>query len=101
MIVLLTTKIAPAVEPLRFQSGQEQVITVELFTSQGCSSCPPAEKWFNRFREDSQLWKELIPLAFHVNYWDGLGWKDPFATQVNTDRQYKYRSTERLAWISI
>jgi hypothetical protein len=59
---------------------------VELFTSQGCSSCPPADALVGRLSTDP----DLLVLSFHVNYWDSLGWKDPFASQASTDRQYAY-----------
>lgn len=65
---------------------------IELFTSQGCSSCPPAEAWLNRFVEDPHLWTSVVPIAFHVDYWDNLGWIDPYASKANTERQYRYRS---------
>jgi hypothetical protein len=61
-------------------------VVVELFTSQGCSSCPPADAIAGRLSTDPSV----IVLSFHVNYWDGLGWKDPFASQASTDRQYAY-----------
>lgn len=59
---------------------------VELFTSQGCSSCPPADAFLTELaaRDD------IIAISFHVNYWDYIGWKDPFATEWSTQRQYAY-----------
>ena len=75
-------------EPRIFESGEERVQLLELYTSQGCSSCPPVERWLNGFEIDESLWKEVVPVAFHVDYWDRLGWKDPFASFENTSRQY-------------
>jgi hypothetical protein len=59
---------------------------VELFTSQGCNSCPPADAVLNRLAERS----DVVALSYHVDYWDYLGWKDTLATRGNTDRQYDY-----------
>lgn len=59
---------------------------VELFTSQGCSSCPPADAFLAELAERD----DVIAVAFHVNYWDYIGWKDPFATGWGTERQYGY-----------
>jgi hypothetical protein len=59
---------------------------VELFTSQGCSSCPPADAVAGRLLANPQV----LVLSFHVNYWDDLGWKDPFSSATYTDRQYAY-----------
>jgi hypothetical protein len=59
---------------------------VELFTSQGCSSCPPADALAGRLLGNPQV----LLLSFHVNYWDSLGWKDPFSSISSTDRQYAY-----------
>ena len=64
---------------LSFQSPVEQTTLVELYTSEGCSSCPPAESWLNGLKESPGLWKDFVPLAFHVDYWDDLGWRDPLA----------------------
>ncbi len=61
-------------------------VVVELFTSQGCSSCPPADKILGHLADRD----DVVALGFHVNYWDRLGWPDPFATQAGTDRQYAY-----------
>lgn len=64
-------------------------VVVELFTSQGCSSCPSADRLLSRLGRGE--WKDrIIPLAFHVDYWNYLGWKDPFASQDFTQRQYRY-----------
>ena len=61
-------------------------VVVELFTSQGCSSCPPADRILGRLADR----EDVIALGFHVNYWDRLGWPDPFATEAGTERQYAY-----------
>lgn len=60
---------------------------VELFTSQGCSSCPPADAIV---AELAQTRPDLLPLTFHVTYWNRLGWEDPFSFQAATDRQRRY-----------
>ena len=62
------------------------VALVELYTSQGCSSCPPADQWLSKLRK-AQPNAAVLPLSLHVNYWDYIGWKDPFAQQKFTDRQ--------------
>lgn len=68
------------------QAGERPVV-VELFTSQGCSSCPPAEALFLDLIEAGG---PVLPLAFHVDYWDRLGWKDPYSSGEATDRQRRY-----------
>src|ERR1700722_9292071 len=65
----------------------ERPVVVELFTSQGCSSCPPANAYLN---ELSKGRRDVLALAFHVTYWDRLGWKDPFSMEAATDRQDRY-----------
>src|SRR6516225_2655004 len=65
----------------------ERPVVVELFTSQGCSSCPPANAYLN---ELSKQRRDVLALAFHVTYWDKLGWKDPFSLESATDRQAEY-----------
>ena len=61
-------------------------VVVELFTSQGCNSCPPAEAFLN----DLAKRDDVIALEYHVDYWDYIGWKDPFAKAVYTERQRRY-----------
>ena len=74
-----------------FASGTRQVTVIELFTSQGCSSCPPAEAWLSEFVHDPRLWREIIPVAFHVDYWDNLGWRDAWSKPAHSVRQRRYR----------
>ena len=84
--------------PLRaatFESGDTQVTLLELYTSEGCSSCPPAEARLARLRDDPGLWKMIVPVAFHVDYWDNLGWVDRFASRAFTRRQYDYAALWR------
>ena len=71
-------------------SGSRRVALVELYTSEGCSSCPPAEAWVARLRAHPQLWRAFVPVNFHVDYWDRLGWKDRFASPLFTNRQYRW-----------
>ncbi len=62
------------------------VALVELYTSEGCSSCPPADRWLSRLPSRFPA-EQLVPLALHVDYWDYIGWKDPFAQAQFSDRQ--------------
>lgn len=73
-----------------FESGEKQSTLIELFTSEGCSSCPPAEKWLSALKSNQDLWKKIVPVAFHVDYWDRLGWRDRFAKPEFTSRQQHY-----------
>src|SRR5215469_5114919 len=79
-----------ASEPKTFESSDTQSSLIELFTSEGCSSCPPAEKWLSRLKSNQELWKKIVPIAFHVDYWDHLGWRDRFAKPEFTSRQQHY-----------
>lgn len=76
---------------VHFSSGDNKVALVELYTSEGCSSCPPAEKWMGSLKDDKHLWERFVPVAFHVDYWDYIGWKDPFASKDYGRRQRNYR----------
>lgn len=68
------------------RAGDRPVVVAELFTSQGCSSCPPAEAYLEDLAERA----DVIALEFHVDYWDYIGWEDPFAKKSYTDRQKQY-----------
>ncbi len=85
-----------ATDVVEFSSGEQQTTMVELFTSQGCSSCPPAERWLNTYEQNDQLWKEVVPIAFHVDYWDKLGWPDVFANKAYSARQYRHRQQNHI-----
>jgi hypothetical protein len=61
---------------------------VELYTSEGCDSCPPADRWLAATFRGGDAAARAIPLAFHVDYWDRLGWKDRLARPTHTERQY-------------
>jgi len=87
---LLTASIA--IQAQTFQSTNSKTHLLELFSSQGCSSCPPAERWVSKQLSHPQLWQQFIPVVFHVDYWDYLGWKDPFSNRQFSHRQRKYHN---------
>jgi hypothetical protein len=74
-------------------SGATRTSLLELYTSEGCSSCPPADRWLSQLPPNSGL----VPLAFHVDYWDKLGWRDPFAQAAFSQRQRARNSG--LGWV--
>ncbi|TMQ09365.1 MAG: DUF1223 domain-containing protein, partial [Deltaproteobacteria bacterium] len=72
-------------------TGGEGPLVIELFTSQGCSSCPPADQLLSRLAAAGTLGdRVLAPLAFHVDYWNDLGWADPYSSPAWTERQHQY-----------
>lgn len=71
----------------RIESPAHRVTVLELYTSEGCNSCPPADRWLSRLR-DRSLDARVVPLAFHVDYWNGLGWVDPFSQARFSARQH-------------
>ena len=77
-------------EVVVFNSGKYQVNLLELYTSQGCSSCPPADRFLTHLKGDPDLWRKFIPLGFHVDYWNWIGFKDVYSTKMNTERQKNY-----------
>jgi hypothetical protein len=81
-----------ATKPITISSTKNQTTFLELYTSQGCSSCPPAERWLSKLTDRADLWSQIIPINFHVNYWDYLGWKDPFAATEFNKRQRVYKA---------
>ncbi|MGI9289238.1 MAG: DUF1223 domain-containing protein [Pseudomonadales bacterium] len=82
--------VSAAAAELSLVSTEKQTGLLELYSSEGCSSCPPADKWLSTFKDKPQLWQDVIPVAFHVDYWDDIGWKDRFASREYTRRQHRY-----------
>jgi hypothetical protein len=94
-MIMIAAVLNVRAEPLVFQSSENRVALLELFTSEGCSSCPPAETWLSGLRSSPGLWKEFVPVSFHVDYWDYLGWRDPWASKAFSDRQRAYAQNWR------
>ena len=92
LLMALGASIANAApgEPLVLESKAARTHLLELYTSEGCSSCPPAEAWLSKLKDDGRLWRDFVPVAFHVDYWNRLGWRDPFSAKAWTARQYEY-----------
>ena len=86
---LLTSLIVTSLLSVAPAFAQDRPVVVELFTSQGCSSCPPADELFAALSER----EDVIALAFHVDYWDYIGWKDPFGAPAHAERQRAYAIT--------
>ncbi|MEM1230291.1 MAG: DUF1223 domain-containing protein, partial [Pseudomonadota bacterium] len=86
---------AAAEQGLSLRSGVIQTPLLELYTSEGCSSCPPADRYLTRLEEAPDLWQSVVPVAFHVTYWDYLGWRDPFASKGFDTRQRAIAARER------
>ncbi|MDN3640049.1 DUF1223 domain-containing protein [Simiduia curdlanivorans] len=89
-LLLALVLLCPFVQAQTFHASEDKAQLIELFTSQGCSSCPNAERWLNNFKSDSDLWVTLFPIAWHVDYWDDLGWVDKFSSTDANHRQYRY-----------
>jgi len=94
-VLLICSFSSIAAESIRLESGNNRNTLIELYTSEGCSSCPPAEEYLNKLKNDKNLWKKWVPIALHVQYWDYIGWKDHYATKENGLRQSRYANIKR------
>lgn len=82
-------------EPIVVSSGEHRTAVVELYTSEGCSSCPPADRWLTQLVEIPRHELDVLALSFHVDYWDYLGWKDRFGSSAYSERQRKLGANNR------
>jgi hypothetical protein len=76
-------------------AGEAPPVVVELFTAQGCSSCPPADRYLGELATRP----DILALAFHVDYWNYIGWEDPFASKAATQRQHDYAKRMGLRYV--
>ena len=81
------------------QSGEGTAALVELYTSEGCDSCPPADRWLASLPGRGFAPVKVVPIALHVDYWDYIGWKDPYARQAHSARQRKMARLARAAMV--
>jgi hypothetical protein len=86
-------------EPCKATSPQTTTALVELYTSEGCDSCPPADRWLSSLGTKGYAPDRVVPIALHVDYWDYIGWKDPYARQAFSARQRKMAKLARAAMV--
>ena len=92
LLALALPLVAVAASPVcEVKSGDKITPVLELYTSEGCSSCPPADQWLSTLKG-----QPVVAQAFHVGYWDYIGWVDRFATPANTTRQREIANLNRL-----
>lgn len=94
VVLLVVSSSAFSGQTFQHQGPPPQLI--ELYTSEGCSSCPPADRYLSKLVDSPNLWTQIIPMAFHVDYWDYIGWPDRFADPAFKERQYDYRRKGKL-----
>lgn len=88
-LLLMSIPFATVAAECSVRSGPNTAALLELYTSEGCSSCPPADRWLSAFTPVVAN-GDVVPLAFHVSYWDYIGWKDAFADPRYTERQREF-----------
>jgi hypothetical protein len=80
-------------------STERTVALAELYTSEGCDSCPPADRWLSSLGTRGYAPDRVVPIALHVDYWDYIGWKDPYAKREFSTRQRELAQLQRLKFV--
>ncbi len=80
-------------------SPAERMIVAELYTSEGCSSCPPADRWLSSQLTTPERSSSILALSFHVDYWNYIGWEDPYSKKQFTERQYAHKRAGNISQI--
>lgn len=91
LILISLLGLCAPLQALELRSADTRATLLELYTSEGCSSCPPADRWFTSLQTHPRLWKDLVPVAFHVDYWNYLGWDDRFSAPHYALRQRDFK----------
>jgi hypothetical protein len=98
--ILSITMLSPALgTECTAKSGERRVALLELYTSEGCNSCPPADEWVSKLPSKDLTSDRIVPLAFHVDYWNYLGWRDAFSQTKFTERQRQAAQINRSGFI--
>lgn len=99
MFLSLLALASPAVAECSAASGPNRTALLELYTSEGCSSCPSADRWLSGIAAAGLTADKVVPLAFHVDYWDYIGWKDRFAQPAFTARQHEAAASNHASFV--
>ena len=98
--ILTITTLSPALgSECTAKSGERRVALLELYTSEGCNSCPPADEWVSKLPSKGLTNDRIVPLAFHVDYWNYLGWRDVFSQTNFAERQRQTAQINRSGFV--
>jgi len=95
LLLSLVSSCALGAEPIVVEGGAQQTAVLELYTSEGCSSCPRADRWMSQLVAATPGELDVLALGFHVDYWNYLGWNDRFSSPAYTKRQRELGANNR------